>query len=125
MRWFSRVTSRNSGSSSCKAGVHKRLAETYQRACRRSPMKGNLGYIGSGYPWEQYGKPGCLLTMSNLVDRFLLWAGQLSILIQCIFFKEEPDFITRGQEIIVSDMIIVACRKLCLPTNETDERKVE
>lgn len=38
----------------------------------------------------------CVLTVSNLVDRFLFWAGQLSISIERVSFKEKSDFITGG-----------------------------
>lgn len=38
----------------------------------------------------------CALTMSNFVDRFLLWTSQPSVLIECVFFEEEPDFVTGG-----------------------------
>ena len=38
----------------------------------------------------------CALTVSNFVDRFLLWTGKPSILIERISFKEESDFVTGG-----------------------------
>jgi len=34
--------------------------------------------------------------MTNLVNRFLLWAGQLSILIERVLFEEKSDFVTGG-----------------------------
>lgn len=37
-----------------------------------------------------------ILTVPNLVDRFLLWTGQVSVLIERILFEEKPDFITGG-----------------------------
>jgi len=37
-----------------------------------------------------------VLTVSNLVDRFLLWAGQLSVLIERVLFEEKSDFVTGG-----------------------------
>jgi len=44
--------------------------------------------------------------MSNLIDRFLLLPYQFSILIDCIFFQEVPDLISRGQKILVPDVIL-------------------
>lgn len=55
-----------------------------------------------------------VLTVSNLVDRFLLWAGQLSVPIECLFFEKKSDFVTGGQEVVVSYVIIVPGSELGL-----------
>jgi hypothetical protein len=48
------------------------------------------------YLWENNVMTLCVLTVSNLVDCFLLWAGQLSFLIERVLFEEKSDFVTGG-----------------------------
>lgn len=52
--------------------------------------------------------------MANLVYSFLLRASQPALLVDCILFKEEPDLVSGGEEVIVSDVVVVACREFRL-----------
>lgn len=52
--------------------------------------------------------------MSNLIHSPIFFDYEFTLGIHRILFEEKADFITRSQEIVVTDMVIVSCRELCL-----------
>jgi hypothetical protein len=48
------------------------------------------------------------LTMTNLVYGLLLLASQLSLGINRFFFEEVANFVSRREEVVVTDVIVVA-----------------
>ena len=52
--------------------------------------------------------------MPYLIHSLGLVACQLAVRINGILLKKVPNLIARCQEVLISDMIVVACRELCL-----------
>ena len=48
------------------------------------------------------------LTMANLVDGLLFLSGKPAMSIQCVLLEEKADLIARSEEVIVSDVIVIA-----------------
>jgi len=49
--------------------------------------------------------------VANLVDGFVFLSREIPVLIDSIFFQEIPHFIPRAEEVVIPDMVIVACRE--------------
>ena len=54
-------------------------------------------------------------TMPNLVDSLLFFTSQLAVLVQCVLLEEEPYLVSRVQEVIVTDVVVVASCEFRLP----------
>ena len=54
--------------------------------------------------------------MAYLVDRQLLLPCQLSILVYCVLFEEVPDLVSRCEEVVISNVIVVVRREFGLWT---------
>lgn len=52
--------------------------------------------------------------MTNLVHSLLFRSGQLSVLINGLLFEEIPNLVTRGQEVVVANMVIITRGELRL-----------
>ena len=52
--------------------------------------------------------------MTNLVDGFIRFSGQLPVLTQRVFLEEETDLVSGRQEIVVPDVIVVTGSELGL-----------
>ena len=46
-------------------------------------------------------------TMTNLVNSVVLLARQVSLAVDGPFLEEEANFVTRGKEVVVTDVVIV------------------
>ena len=57
--------------------------------------------------------------MPNLIHSSILLNREFALGVHCVLFEEKADFVTRGQEIVVTDMVIVSCRELGLGEYET------
>jgi hypothetical protein len=52
--------------------------------------------------------------MTNLVHRLLLGSSKRTIIVDSVLLEEKPYLIARVQEILVTDVVIIAGDKLCL-----------
>jgi hypothetical protein len=46
-------------------------------------------------------------TVPNLVHRLVLWSIKRAVVVDGVFFEEKPYLVTRRQEILVTDMVVV------------------
>ena len=53
-------------------------------------------------------------TVTNLIDSSDLVPVQLSFLVDCVFFKEKADLVSRCKKVIIADMVVVPGGKLGL-----------
>lgn len=58
--------------------------------------------------------------MPDLIHRLALVARKLPLRIQRVLLEKEPDLIPRRQEVLVSNMVVVVRRELCLRSQDID-----
>ena len=56
--------------------------------------------------------------MTNLIDRALLLARKVSLLVNSPVLEEVADFIARGQEVVVTDVVLFIGSEFGLYENE-------
>ena len=53
-------------------------------------------------------------TVPYLIDSLDLFSCQVAVLIDCVLFQKESDFVARVQEVVVADVIVVSSREFGL-----------
>lgn len=61
-----------------------------------------------------------VLTVPDLVDSLLLFPIEPPIFVHSILLEEIPDLVSRGQEVLISDMIPIARCELRLLSKNND-----
>lgn len=63
----------------------------------------------------EFGKEGAewrgeaVEVVTYLVDGLVFGLGEISRGVEGVFFEEKADFVTRGEEVIVADMVMAGC----------------